>query len=228
MHGFLHSASEFVNLGPGKALSLLLSDEGYDVWLGNARGTTWSRKHQTLDPDTDPVYWNFTMHEIGIYDVPALVDYILNETKVEKLHYVGYSQGSLVFFIGLSQKPELAKKIQLMSALAPAVFLKDARSPLLMLMTFIRALIEWSVWMFNLGEIFSKGGVTAAYLERICDENSMLAYFCLQHFYIVHGIGEMVFDKVKPSNNHILLTIIVFLIDVAVFDFNKSTVRSLS
>lgn len=59
MHGFIQSATDFVNLGPGKALSLLLCDKGYDVWLGNARGSTWSRKHKIFNPDKDDNFWDF-------------------------------------------------------------------------------------------------------------------------------------------------------------------------
>ena len=40
-------------------LAFILSDAGYDVWLGNYRGNTYSRAHLHFDPDTDLDYWQF-------------------------------------------------------------------------------------------------------------------------------------------------------------------------
>lgn len=39
----------------------LLADAGYDVWLGNARGTEPSRQHLRVDAEgtTQKEYWNF-------------------------------------------------------------------------------------------------------------------------------------------------------------------------
>ena len=47
-------------MGPEKGLGYLLADLGYDVWLGNARGTTWSRKHIIYNPNRDlRDFWSF-------------------------------------------------------------------------------------------------------------------------------------------------------------------------
>ena len=56
-------------------MALRLYNEGYDVWLGNMRGTRYSTKHAYLDPmDYDSGYWNFSMAEKGMLDVPAAID----------------------------------------------------------------------------------------------------------------------------------------------------------
>lgn len=59
MHGLMSSADHWIVTGPDKGLGYILADHGYDVWLGNARGTSHSRKHVTLNPDYDSSYWQF-------------------------------------------------------------------------------------------------------------------------------------------------------------------------
>lgn len=67
----------------------------FQVWIGNARGNTYSRHHISMQPE-DAAFWNFSWHEIGIYDIPATIDYILEQTNQTKLSYVGHSQGENV------------------------------------------------------------------------------------------------------------------------------------
>ncbi|XP_037952477.1 lipase 3-like [Teleopsis dalmanni] len=129
MHGMLSSSSDWVLMGPGKALAYILSDAGYDVWMGNARGNTYSKKHKYW-PTYWQIFWNFSWHEIGIYDVPNMIDYILKYTKKSQLQYVGHSQGTTVYLVMMSERPEYNNKIKSAHLLGPAAYMGNMKSPL--------------------------------------------------------------------------------------------------
>ncbi|KAG8035475.1 hypothetical protein G9C98_006921 [Cotesia typhae] len=111
---------------PGKP-AYLLSDAGYDVWLGNIRGNTYSRAHINLSPQ-DSQFWNFSFHEMGIYDVPAAVSYIVEKTNMS-LVYIGHSMGTTMGYVMASERPEIAEKIKVMISLAPIGFMSHLKSP---------------------------------------------------------------------------------------------------
>ncbi|XP_070608432.1 lipase member M-like [Erythrolamprus reginae] len=109
---------------PSNSLGFVLADAGYDVWLLNNRGTSWSRRHQNLTIDQEE-FWNFSFHEMGIYDIPAAINFILNKTKQDSLYYIGHSQGASIGLITFSAFPQLAQKTKLLMCLAPPSTLED-------------------------------------------------------------------------------------------------------
>ncbi|KAL1509627.1 hypothetical protein ABEB36_004336 [Hypothenemus hampei] len=120
MHGLLFSSIDWVILGPKKAVGFMLADAGYDVWLGNTRGNTYSRSHIKLDPQNDKEkFFNYSYHDIGVFDLPAAIDYVLGKTDQNKISYIGFSQGVTSFLVMGSLKPEYNDKILLMNAFAP-------------------------------------------------------------------------------------------------------------
>ena len=111
-HGLLDSCAGWVVNEESEALAFILADRGYDVWLGNNRGNTYSLEHlpdevgneslkKDWSPNTDR-FWDFTFDEMIRFDVPDVVDYIVNTTGVEKIGYVGHSQGTLQMFGALA------------------------------------------------------------------------------------------------------------------------------
>lgn len=58
-HGLISSGCDWVMNGPNQSLGFLLADAGYDVWIGNARGNTYSKKH-TKYTSANPKFWQFS------------------------------------------------------------------------------------------------------------------------------------------------------------------------
>lgn len=73
-HGFLMSSEIWAcNTEEYRNLPLLLANLGYDVWMGNARGNKYSQTHQRLGAN-DVNFWNFSLNELAMYDLPDTVD----------------------------------------------------------------------------------------------------------------------------------------------------------
>eukprot|EP00391_Amoebophrya_sp_Ameob2_P010827 CAMPEP_0178984524 /NCGR_PEP_ID=MMETSP0795-20121207/1654_1 /TAXON_ID=88552 /ORGANISM="Amoebophrya sp., Strain Ameob2" /LENGTH=693 /DNA_ID=CAMNT_0020675399 /DNA_START=96 /DNA_END=2177 /DNA_ORIENTATION=- len=103
-HGLLDSCATWVVNEPDESLAFLLADRGYDVWLGNTRGSTYSLEHVNLTT-ADAAFWDFSFDEIALQDTPAVVDYILETVKkYARIGYVGHSQGTLQMFLALSSE----------------------------------------------------------------------------------------------------------------------------
>ena len=65
-HGILDSANAWVMHYSDIAPAFVASRAGYDVWLNNSRGNTFSRRHISMDPDADKeAFWNFGWEEMG-------------------------------------------------------------------------------------------------------------------------------------------------------------------
>ncbi|XP_065074233.1 lipase 3-like [Ochlerotatus camptorhynchus] len=185
-HGLLCSSADWVILGPGRSLAYLLADAGYDVWLGNARGNTNSRQHVTMDPKKAK-FWDFSWHEIGLLDLPAMIDYVLEKTGQQSLHYAGHSQGTTSFFVMASLRPEYNGKIRSMHALAPVAFMGHLRSPFIRAFAPFANQIEWTMGMLGVTEFLPSNKMMALGGQKACEDSSVLQEACVNALFLVSG-----------------------------------------
>lgn len=107
-HPVLFDSTYFVAQS-NKSLAFEFWKRGYDVWMGNARGTTHSKTHESLQ-HTDSEFWNFTYMEWGYYDTYAAVKYINDITK-KKVIFLGVSGGANAGIVFSATRPKMASEL---------------------------------------------------------------------------------------------------------------------
>ncbi|KAJ0989553.1 hypothetical protein J5N97_007909 [Dioscorea zingiberensis] len=152
-HGLFMDGITWILNTPGESLGFILADNGFDVWIANARGTKYSSGHTSLLPD-DSAYWDWSWDELTAYDLPATVKYIYPHTAEQKLHYVGHSLGTLIALASFSENA-LTNMFRSAALLCPIAYLDQVASVLVQAMakTFITEAFYWlGLYEFNPNE----------------------------------------------------------------------------
>ncbi|XP_053609807.1 lipase member K-like [Plodia interpunctella] len=166
MHGILDSADDYI-MRQNSSLAITLAREGFDVWAGNNRGNRYSRRHIFLNPDTDAKFWDYSFHEMGFFDLPAIIDFILSSTETSKLSAVGHSEGTTIFYVLGSTRPEYNSKISVLASLASVVYLHHSKGLLPIAMKLALAMNR-VIKSMNYHEVFGFNSNLKVVLAKFC------------------------------------------------------------
>lgn len=153
MHGIFDSSDGWVCNSEDNCVPFVLANLGYDIWLGNNRGNKHSKHHKTHKNDTFE-FWNFSFHEMGLYDIPAFLNHITEiNTYRSKVIYLAHSQGTTQLFAALTQNLDYFKsKIKLFVALGPVARVYNMSSKLLLLLNKLK--VDTLLEKLNMWEVF--------------------------------------------------------------------------
>ncbi|CAG9819620.1 unnamed protein product [Phaedon cochleariae] len=195
-HGLLGSSADWIING-NNSLGFLLADEGYDVWLGNARGNTYSKAHTSI-PVTNPKFWNFSFHEMGSTDLPAVLYYINNTTsRPGEIIYIGHSMGTTMYFIFSSMYQQAAKNVKMMIALAPVAYMANIKSPIKYLAPF-SGNIEWLTKHLGFNQFLPNNKIMRI-LSYQCELFNLNTEICENLIFAICGFDKEEFnEKILP------------------------------
>ena len=154
---------------PELAPGLVLARAGFDVWLGNNRGNYFSKDHVHFTPD-EKEFWDWDWEEMGTYDLPAMIDYILITTNQHKLRaFIGHSQGTTQMFAGMSLMPEYFEShVEMFIALAPVVSLYHTSNDMLIRLTPMLNTIKWWLEWFGMYDVFARRSLQSKVSTGFC------------------------------------------------------------
>nr|XP_012138725.1 PREDICTED: lipase 3-like [Megachile rotundata] len=191
-HGLLGSSADWVILGKDKAIAYLLVDRGYDVWLGNFRGNAYSKAHVST-PSSNVSFWDFSWHESGVYDLPAMISYVVNLTQKPLKAYVGYSMGTTTFYVMSTQLPETAKYFEEVYSLAPVAYMQRVKSAL----RYIAPIVTESVvanYLLGEGEFLPPYSPLKSITRRLCTRTFLKKTICIDSIFFATGFDRVQFN----------------------------------
>nr|XP_050027650.2 gastric triacylglycerol lipase-like isoform X1 [Dermacentor andersoni] len=194
MTGLLSSSADYVVNLPDQSLGFILADNGFDVWLGNVRGTTYS-SHRRLK-NWMKKYWDFSFDEMINFDLPAQIDMILEKTESPSLLYVGWSQGSLIMFGLLASKPQYNQKVRLFNAIAPVAYLGHMTSEMKEMVPFADFLDGLLQMTLN-GAFLAKNGPVFQQIKKDECGSTMQRPACKAVFKLVNGGFPIEMNKTR-------------------------------
>ncbi|GMT10473.1 hypothetical protein PFISCL1PPCAC_1770, partial [Pristionchus fissidentatus] len=166
-HGLESDTISWIGNLPAESAGFVFADAGFDVWMGNARGNTYSKNHLNLT-SKDEKFWEFSWDEMAEFDLQAMIEYALEKTNQKSLYYIGHSQGTLTMFAKLSQDQEFASKINKFFALAPVGSVAHINGSLHELADRLTDKVEVFYDLFGSGEFLPDGPVTKLIAKWVC------------------------------------------------------------
>lgn len=190
-HGLMSSSRDWLMAAPGGNadespdqkggnIGFELAKAGHDVWLSNTRGNTYSMKHISRSRWSSK-FWQFSYSDFAKYDVPAVVDYVLNITGRDSVAYVGHSQGTVMMWGTLATYEKYNKVVKPIIQMAPSFGWKH-------MMPELRAIMKSPLVPLLLGAIdgpFSERNPLTVYMETLICRDVKPA--CLAYMALVSG-----------------------------------------
>uniref|UniRef100_A0A6P7FBS1 Gastric triacylglycerol lipase-like n=1 Tax=Diabrotica virgifera virgifera TaxID=50390 RepID=A0A6P7FBS1_DIAVI len=141
-HGILMSGLSFLSLG-NQSLAYNIIESGRQLFFLNFRGNRYSKRHAKGLTQDDYAYWNFSLDEKIMFDVPKTIDLVYNMTG-QKAIFIGFSMGNTVSLAYATLYPEQAsKKLVGIISLGTACYFRN-----------IRSVIRWISPFFSIAQPF--------------------------------------------------------------------------
>lgn len=149
-----------------QSLGYILADHGFDVWVGNVRGTRWSHGHSSLS-EKDKEFWDWSWEEMALFDLAEMLRYV-NYVTSSKIFVVGHSQGTIMSLAAFTQ-PDIVKLVKGAALLCPISYLEHITAPFVLKL--VRMRLDELFISLGIHQLNFKSDMGTHVLDMMCDEH---------------------------------------------------------
>lgn len=163
-HGLFLGGDVWFLDSPEQSLGFILADHGFDVWVGNVRGTRWSHGHISLS-EKDKDFWDWSWQELALHDLADMIRYINSITK-SKIFVVGHSQGTIMSLAAFTQ-PDIVEMVEAAALLCPISYLGHITAPFVRRM--VNMHLDQMILAMGIHELNFRSNWGISLMDSICD-----------------------------------------------------------
>ncbi|KAL8541497.1 hypothetical protein ACS0TY_002675 [Phlomoides rotata] len=164
IHGLFMAGDAWFLDSPTQSLGFILANRGFDVWVGNVRGTHWSHGHVSLS-EKDKEFWDWSWQELALYDLGEMIHYIHSVTN-SKVFVVGHSQGTIISLAAFTQ-PDIANMVEAAALLCPISYLEHITSRFVLRL--VKMHLDEVILAMGIHELNFKSNVGTHIMDMMCD-----------------------------------------------------------
>ncbi|KAA8545816.1 hypothetical protein F0562_020733 [Nyssa sinensis] len=196
-HGLFLAGDAWFLDSTDQSLGFILADHGFDVWVGNVRGTRWSHGHTSLS-EKDKDFWDWSWEELALYDLAEMIRYVNLKTN-SKIFVVGHSQvcsllaaylllpvltcgfgpsilyayllnlqGTIMSLAAFTQ-PDIVKMVEAAALLCPISYLEHISARFVLRIVSLH--LDQVIVAMGIHQLNFKSDVGTYILDSICDEH---------------------------------------------------------
>jgi pimeloyl-ACP methyl ester carboxylesterase len=202
LHGFKTSSADWLVTLPHQSAPFVFADGGFDVYVGNFRGTKYARQHTGWDPSTY-MFWQFSLDEFATRDLPKMIDAALQKSQAKQLYLVAHSSGATAAFVHLATSALIqTNKVKQLHAIAPLLYTTNVQGPLKQAAPLLRSMNTASS-LFGLGEFINNKDVERTVARQVC-QHPDTDINCKNILFMISGPDTRQIDesRIEVINGH--------------------------
>uniref|UniRef100_A0A5B7C7H5 Lipase n=1 Tax=Davidia involucrata TaxID=16924 RepID=A0A5B7C7H5_DAVIN len=163
-HGLFMAGDVWFLDSMDQSLGFILADHGFDVWVGNVRGTRWSHGHISLS-EKDKEFWDWSWEELALFDLAEMIHHV-NLITNSKIFVVGHSQGTIMSLAALTQ-PDIVKMVEAAALLCPISYLEHVSARFVLRIVGMH--LDKVIVAMGIHQLNFKSDLGTQILDSICD-----------------------------------------------------------
>ncbi|XP_055833371.1 triacylglycerol lipase 1 isoform X2 [Solanum dulcamara] len=164
IHGLFMAGDAWFMNSASQSLGFILADQGFDVWVGNVRGTRWSHGHVSLTVKNKE-FWDWSWQELALYDLAEMIRYVNKITKA-KIFVVGHSQGTIMSLAAFT-KPDIVEMVKAAALLCPISYLDHITTDFVLRL--VKMHLDEVILALGIHQLNFKSNMGTQIMDMMCD-----------------------------------------------------------